>query len=279
MARDTNRSGRSSRRGRSSAPAEANASPAGGVDLAGVLRGAGVAEERIPETIATIRALSDAQAGEGTPPPVPTPAPLDSFGEMTIASAASDFSADREWYRELTSTALAAGKTAILDARRDGLWAMEWKVLRQKVPRASFVGRAIRSTTRRHTSRTGYIQIYETIKVANDRLLSESLRNALQIIRDGPTAETQDQRRKQSTDASSLIRKNLDVRLSLLADDLHYVEAERGTQGKQYKLTPRGRRVFDGWPKWDTADAMPGVGAGESAPEEEADAGTSPSSD
>jgi hypothetical protein len=197
---------------------------------------------------------------------------------MTVAAAADDSLADREWYRGLTETALATAKRGILDAHRDGLWAMEWKVLRRGLPRASFVGRAIRLTTRRRAASMDYIQIYDTINGANDRLLSETLRNAMRTIRDGPTGETPAQRRKQSTGASSAIRKNMNVRLSLLADDLHYVEVEQGTLGEQYRLTRRGRRVFDGWPPWDKADAIPAEAAGETDAEE-ADAGPAPTTD
>ena len=43
------------------------------VDLAELLRREGVVEDRIPAVISLIRTLSDAQAGESAPPPVPMP--------------------------------------------------------------------------------------------------------------------------------------------------------------------------------------------------------------
>ena len=278
MARDTNRSGRSSRSGGRVATTAVNLSQAGGVDLAAVAQHGAVDAMQIQLTDEVARPMSDAQAGEGTPPPVPTPAPLASSAEMNVAAAADDLLAERDRYRGLAEAALATAKKSILDTQRDWLWATEWKILRGNLPRASFVGHAIRWETRSRKARKGYIQIYETINLANDRLLSETLRSAMRIIRDGPTGESPSQRRKQSTFASSCVRKNMNTRLSLLADVLHYVEPEQSGLGEEYRLTPRGRRVFNGWPPWDAPDAIPGGGAGETAAEE-ADADDAPSGD
>jgi hypothetical protein len=269
---------RSRRRRGSIAPTGVNASQAGGVDLAGVLREAGIAEERIPETIATIRAISDAQAGEGTPPPAPTPAPLDSPGEMNVATAGDAVVAEANRWRQRTRAAISAGRASTLHAHQDHLWTWEWNALRGKRPRISFVGRAIHANTQRPGCVADYITIFETIDHENRDLLPDSLQRAIDVVLRGPSGQTTNERRNEKKSATSALRKNLDHRLEWLTGWLRYVTAQKGCHKTDYRLTRLGSQVFNNWPDWHAPDAIPVNNAGETDAEG-ADAGEEPSGD
>lgn len=281
MARDTNRSGRSSRRGRSSAPVEANASPAGGVDdLARFVGPAGVSEERISETTATARAVSDAQAGEGTPPPVPTPAPLDSPAELNVASAAAALAAERDRWRARTRRVvdIARSRPTPLQGIRDAFWTWELVVLSGQ-PRISYVGRAIFRRTEGTASGIGYIGIFTAINEANSSLLPETVRLALPIAEHGSTASDPDEKTTQQRKATSTLSKNLNCRIEVLTRrSLQYAVVLQTSRGKHYRLTPSGEQVFNNWPNWHAPDAIPVESAGETDAEE-ADAGPAPPTD
>lgn len=269
MARDTNRSGRSSRRGRSSAPAEANASPAGGVDLAGVLREAGVAEERIPETIATIRAMSDAQAGEGTAPAVPTPAPPDSPVEMNVATVADAIAHESQRWRARTRSVVRVARLSRVQGHRDTLWAIEPDLLPS--PRVSFVGRAIHKGTSGSQRAIAYEAIYLNISAENDQLLTPAMRRSVmtlsQRLVEGQTTPDQ------NNSAVTVLIRPLRRRTAVLVRALQYAEERKQGKDRVYNLTPIGQQVFNNWPDWHAPDAIPGGGA------DEADAGEAPSGD
>lgn len=267
---------RSRRRRGSIAPTGVNVSQAGGVDLAGVLREAGVAEERIPETIATIRAISDAQAGEGTPPPAPTPAPLNSRGEMNVATTGDAVVAEANRGRRRTRAAINAGRASTLHARQDGLWAMEWDLLRGKPPRISFVGRSIHVNTQRPGCVADYITIFETINHENRDLLPDSLQRAIDVIQNGATGGTELERRRNRTSATSALRKNLDHRVAWLIRALRYATAQESDTKTNYRLTRLGSQVFSNWPRWDSPDANPTPDT-EEMTAEEPNGGASPS--
>lgn len=215
--------------------------------------------EQINELITQARVLSDAQAGEGTPPSAPVSATVDSPEEVVVAEGGDSFLAETERYRSRAVSAIAIGRANSLSARRDTLWATEVKVLRKKLPRASFVGKSIHTNMKNGPASVGYVDIYTKILENNERLLPETLRSHLVVMRGGVSGQAQHYTRREQTSASSAITKNLDTRLALLVDDLAYVQKRRVKTRTEYLLTRLGRKVFDDWPKWSADDEPPGV--------------------
>jgi hypothetical protein len=239
-----------------------------GADLSELLRQYGVDESRISEAVADIRALSDAQAGEGPPPTAPAPAPIDSTAELNVVTAGGNVVSENE--RIGTQTRPGATDQTSTDLRecQSMLLAIECEVI-PGLPRTSFVGRAIHIRTNGRTAGTSCVEIYETINGANDQLLPEPLRRAIRVTRDGSEGETKEERRKRSKAASSALINNLKPRIRFLADRLRYVDAFRGDQSMEYRLTTFAQQLFNGWPAWRQPDAIPTAGA-EPAPEEPA---------
>jgi hypothetical protein len=231
----------------------------GGVDLADVLRREGVDEQRIPDVLAIIRSLSDAQADENSAPSAPTPTPLDSTAGLTVAASADALVEERERWRARTRQAIHSGLASDMSGRQNTLWVLEPRVLRGP-PRASFVGRAlhVRSVgSRRSVSCEG---VCDAIYGNNPLLLSNTLRQAVEITRNGPIGATQPERRRQATGASSAIKKRTTERVELLATELlRYAESLEAEKGEEHRLTRVGRRVFDNWPNWHHPDANPWV--------------------
>jgi hypothetical protein len=228
---------------------------AGDVDLAEVLRREGISEGRIPEAISLLRDMSDAQSGEATPPSEPIQPPVDSVGELSVATAADAILAEVERGRARARRAIAAGRADQLRGHQETLWAMEPRVLRGP-PRISYVGRAIhvQSTDRKEGAR--YLAIFETINAANPLLLPESIRMALPIALQGSPATEPTEKRKQEKTATSSLLNNLDGRVDFLTNRISYASSERDKHGTLYRLTRLGSRVFDGWPNWHAADAV-----------------------
>lgn len=221
-------------------------------DLADVLRQEGIAEPRIPQLIAIIRTMSDSQIVEGTPPTEPTPALLDSPQEMNVAAAAHTVVNEAERSREQTEEALRVGRRSAVDARRDSIWAMELMMLRGP-PRLTFIGRSIHVNTQRQGTVADYVSIYQTIARENRALLPETIQRAITTIDRGAEGQTKAERRRNSKNAASALRKNLDGRVGLLIRTLELAIADSSVSPETYRLKPRGRRVFDGWPDWQAA--------------------------
>jgi len=231
----------------------------GGVDLADVLRREGVDEQRIPDVLAIIQSLSDAQADENSAPSAPTPTPLDSTAGLTVAASADALVEERERWRARTRQAIHSGRLSDTWGRRNTLWVLETRVLKGP-PRASVVGRALHVRSGRSRSSVSCEGVCEAIYNNNSTLLSNALRRAVEITRNGPTGETQPERRRQATGASSAIKKRTNERVELLSPDfLGYAESVHGKNGEEHRLTRAGEKVFDGWPDWHDPDANPWV--------------------
>ena len=224
----------------------------GGVDLADVLQEEGVNEQRIPEVLAFIRSLSDAQANVKSTPPVPTPAPLDSSAELVVAASADILVEERERWRARTRQAIQSGRASGIDGCRVTFWDLE--VIVPGAPRSSFVGRAIHEKAP-GSHPTESPVIYDAIYEANQDLLPPSIRLAVQTLR--LRLEKDRTTREQNNSAASAVTKNLTPRIKLLVERPQYAEAKkRGRTGK-YRLTHLGRQVFEGWPDWHETDANP----------------------
>ena len=242
-----------SRRSRREAQTAGDAAP-GEVDLAEVLRREGIVEERIPEAVSLIRAMSDAQAGEDTPPPVPIQPPVESAEERRVAIAADAVLAETERWRVRTRRVIATARATTTQGHRDSLWDLELQVLADR-PRISYVGRGIHQRTRASRSVATYSGVFEAINAANSSLLSETVCNALRLVRDGSTAIDPLEKRRQEKSATSTLRKNLDKRIYVLVNRMRYATARQGRNSVEYRLTKVGDAVFNGWPDWHSPDA------------------------
>jgi hypothetical protein len=217
-------------------------------DLLELLREYGVNESRISEAVAGIRALSDAQAGEGPPPTAPEPAPIDSTAELNVAAAGEGMIAEVERWQERAEAVIRSGRADAIRAHRDLLWGLEPAHFRD-LPRASFVGHAIHERTSARNRRINQTSLYEAIYRANRLLLPAAIQRAVETLErrhiEGATT------RKQNNNASSTVTKHVNRRVLLLQDsNLRYVESQQGRNQLEVWLTPRGRRVFNGWPDW-----------------------------
>ena len=231
----------------------------GSVDLADLLRREGVNEQQLPDLLALIRSLSDAQADENSTPSAPTPTPLDSPAGLRVAATAVAVLEERKGWRARTRQAIQSGRASEILGRQNTLWVLEPRVLRGP-PRASFVGRALHEKSGGGRRSVSCEEVCDTIYGNKRLLLSDTLRQAVEITRNGPTGGTQSERRRQATDASSAIRKRTTERIVLLATErLRYVVSLRGGKSEEHCLTRVGRRVFDHWPDWHDPDANPGV--------------------
>jgi len=231
----------------------------GGVDLADVLRSEGVNEQGIPQVLALIRILSDAQADENSTHSAPTPAPLNSHPELMVVATADALLEERQGWRARTRQAIQSGRASGIQGRRDSLWALEPPVLQMKTPRISFVGRAIHANTNPVALIANYVTIFETINRARAALLPETVRQALRIIHNGPGEGSKAEKRKRDTSARSTLRKTLDGRIDWLVNRLSYAETMPGNRGEVYHLNRLGRQVFENWPDWNDPDANPWV--------------------
>lgn len=242
-----------SRRSRREAQTAGDAPP-GEVDLAEVLRREGIVEERIPEAISLIRAMSDAQAGEDTPPAVPMPPPVESAEERRVAIAADAVLAETERWRVRTRRVIATARATTTQGRRDSLWALELPVL-PRLPRISYVGRGVHQRSQGSSSGATYIDVFEAINDANSSLLPESVCQAMRIVREGSTAIDPKENRRQEKSATSTLRKNLDPRIAVLINPMRYATTRQGRISMEYRLTQVGNAVFNGWPDWHAPDA------------------------
>jgi len=229
-------------------------------DLSELLREYGVDESRISEAVAGIRALSDAQAGEGPPPTAPEPAPIDSTAELNVAAAGGGMIAEVERWKERAEAVIRSGRADAIRAHRDLLWGLEPAHFRD-LPRASFVGHAIHERTSARNRRINQTSLYEAIYRANRLLLPAAIQRAVETLErrhiEGATT------RKQNNNASSTVTKHVNRRVLLLQNsNLRYVESQQGRNQLEVWLTPRGRRVFNGWPDWGEPEASPNGGAG-----------------
>jgi hypothetical protein len=231
----------------------------GGVDLAEVLRREGVDEQRIPDVLAMIRSLSDAQADENSAPSAPTQTLIDSPAGLIVAASANAVVEERERLRARTRQAIQSGRASGIQGRRDSLWTLEPPVLQMKTPRISFVGRAIHANTNPVALIANYVTIFETINRARAALLPETVRQALRIIHYGPGEGSKAEKRKRDTSARSTLRKTLDGRIDWLVNRLSYAETMPGNRGEVYRLNRLGRQVFENWPDWNDPDANPWV--------------------
>lgn len=278
MAKKKSSASRSRRGHRSSALTDATTSQAPGENIAEVAQQGGVTEQNITLTTGVVRTVSDSQAGEGTPPPVPTPAPIDSPTEMNVATTGDAVVAEANRWRRRTRAAINAGRASTLHAHQNDLWAMEWDLLRGKPPRISFVGRSIHVNTQRPGCVADYITIFETINHENRDLLPDSLQRAIDVIRNGPSGQTTAEQRDEITAATSALSKNLKHRVGWLIGRLRYALRQKEGRTAHYRLTRLGSRVFNGWPPWNAPDAIRGEIADETDAEE-TDAGPAPTTD
>jgi len=240
------------------------------VDLAEVLRREGIVEERIPAVVSLIRAMSDAQAGESVPPPVPIPPPVESDEESRVATAAATVISEGDSTADQARTATAGVEPTALQGIRDQLWAWEPRFFRDS-PRASFVGRAIHvRASGRHAPNSS--EIYDAIFTANDSLLSQALQSAVETQRQRVTESRMETGRNNA--ASSKITKNIGRRIKLLAEELGYVEVRKTRIESRYLLIGLGQQVFDEWPNWHARDAIPNPE--DAPPTDEPDASTEP---
>ena len=231
----------------------------GSVDLADLLRREGVNEQQLPDLLALIRSLSDAQADENSTPSAPTPTPLDSPAGLRVAATAASVLEERKGWWARTKQAIQSRQESETLGRQNTLWVLETRVLRGP-PRASFVGRALHERSGGSRRPVSCEVVCASIYDNNPLLLSDTLRQAVEITRNGPTGETQPERRSQATDASSAIRKRTTVRIKLLATEpLRYADSLRGGKSEEHCLTRVGRRVFGHWPDWHEPDANPWV--------------------
>lgn len=226
----------------------------GGVDLADVLRSEGVNEQGIPQVLALIRSLSDAQADENSTPFAPTPAPLNSHPELMVVATADALLEEKQGWWARTRQAIQSGRARDIDGCRVTFWDLE--VIVRGAPRSSFVGRAIHEkASRLHPTESP--AIYDAIYEANQNLLPPSLQLAVQTLR--LRLEEDRTTREQNNRAASAVTKNLTPRITLLVARLQYAEVQkRGRTGK-YHLTDFGRQVFENWPDWHESDANPWV--------------------
>ena len=259
-------------RRRSSASDETTTSEDRGTDLAEVVRENGVSEAGITSADAMIGVLSDSQAGESAPPPVPMPPPVETAEERRVATAADAVIAERGRWQARARRLIAAGRAYRHQGMRDSLWAMELHVLRGR-PRISYVGRAIREKTKESQAGATYIDIFDTINSENSSLLSDTLCRAVRIAVSGSTATDPDERRREEKSATSTLRKNLDKRIGPLTN-WRYVTRGQSRSSATYLLTSLGKKIFDEWPNWHARDAIPNPE--DAPPTDEPDASTEP---
>jgi hypothetical protein len=253
-------------------PAHVSSTPATGregqaADLAEVVRENDVDPGGTTEVVVSARMLSDAQSGDGPPPPAPAPAPIDSPAELNVTAAGEALVAEVERWRERAEAAIRSGRADAVRGRRDSLWALEPAHFKDS-PRASFVGRAIYDRSDGRNRKIGQTSLYVAIYQANRRLLPAAIQRAVEtlenrVIEGANTA-------KENNKASGQVIRHVARRLLLLQlPHLHYVESRQGRSHLEFRLTPRGRRVFNEWPDWHKPDANPYAGD-EPVPEEPA---------
>jgi len=233
-------------------------------DLAEVLREYGVDPARIPEAIADIRAVSDAQSGDGPSPAAPTPAPVDSTVELNVATAANAVVVENEATATQARTAISGGHATFVDGVRQSFSVADGLFV-SGMPRSVFVGRAIHEKTG-NTPSTDGPTIYEYLYDLSNQFLTTTMQVAVRTLKlrleEGRTT------RPRNNSASAAVRKNIKPRITLLMS-FDYVEAQKTRGTWRYWLTDLGRQVFNGWPNWPAHDVAPNAG-NEPAPEEPA---------
>lgn len=221
------------------------------VNLEKALRDSGVREERIPEALTFLRAFSDEQAGPDRPTTDPMPADPGSPEEARATEAGREFRKERaEWERE--AECLAAGKAAVLQAKRYSFWKLETGYVRDR-PRPSHVGRALyEKGAVREGNAADYIAVYEHLKNVEPSPLPIQLCEAVNRVRAVPVDPSALLAfgPKNNKAAASMLTKNMDVRRKVLVEQLGYAQQKKTSKGTLTWLTALGRKVFKGWPDW-----------------------------
>jgi hypothetical protein len=223
-----------------SRPAAGKAGAVPPVNLEAVRHDNGVREENIPTTLVEIRVVTDAAAGGKSPPAAPLPPEPGSVEERRLIEAMEEIQRLKAAMDRRQAELIRAGKATRLNGQRELLWQVEPAFVRG-LPRPSHVGRALHEKDAvRETKGIPYDFVFEKLMGIVPSPLSVTLRSAMLTLR-GPGS---------TKAASSALTKCMGRRAQFLENVIRCLQHKKSHGTTHYWLTPKGRKLFDGWPDW-----------------------------